>query len=423
MVEVIMPKMGDGMEEGTLVDWTVQEGAKVKSGDIIGNIQTDKATVELPAPSSGVFAGALIKAGDTVPVGQAIGAILKEGEKLPEGWGNGSSAPPAAKPTPAQPEPAPEAARAPQPAPAAPVSAGGRVLASPLARKVAREAGIAIEMLRGSGPEGRIVERDVQAAIASGSPNSGAQPSLAPPPVVGAGLSDRVVDLTNLQRITAERTAHAKSYVPHYYVTVEVDLENLEAIRNQFNEDDPENKLSINDFIIKACSLALIEQPHINASFESGKRHEHGAVNIGVAAAVPQGLTVPVLRNCESKSLRQIATEVRALVAKARENKLGLDEVTGSTFSISNMGMFDVENFSAIINEPNGAILAVSTARRVPVVVNDTSDTNEHGESLEIRTRMKVTGSFDHRIIDGAVGAAFMGVLKKYLEHPTLLLN
>jgi pyruvate dehydrogenase E2 component (dihydrolipoamide acetyltransferase) len=180
----------------------------------------------------------------------------------------------------------------------------------------------------------------------------------------------------------------------------------------------PEQKLSINDFIIKACAMALAEQPHINSSFDNGKRREYGAINIGVAAAVSDGLTLPVLKDCQLKSLRQMAAEVRTLVAKAKENKLSPDELSGSTFAISNMGMFEVEDFSAIINEPNGAIVAVSTAKRVPVVVD-----GEEGEELEVRWLMKVTGSFDHRIIDGAVGAAFMGVLRKYLERPTLLLS
>lgn len=411
MVEVIMPKMGDAMEEGVLVEWLKNEGEGVKSGEIIGNIQTDKATVELTAPSTGTLSGIIAYPGDTIPVGKPIAAILKEGEKLPEGWGgngapNAASPQPEETPQPAQKEEKPAAEESPKQE--APSAQGERVFASPLARRLAEDAGIPIESIQGTGPNGRIVERDVKAASR--------EPAAAPAPA--AKLEDKLVPLTNLQRITAERTAHSKVAVPHYYVTVEVDVESLEDLRNRMNEDNPEGKLSINDFIIKASALALQEQPHINASFENGKRREYGSINIGVAAAVPDGLTLPVIKNCERKTLRQIAAEVRTLIGKAKDNKLGIDELTGSTFAISNMGMFDVESFSAIINEPNGAIIAVGTAKRVPVVVE-----GDDGDELEVRPVMKVTGSFDHRIIDGAVGAQFMGVLKKYLEAPTLLLS
>lgn len=429
MVEVIMPKMGDAMEEGTLVEWLKKEGEKVKSGDIIGNIQTDKATVELTAPSSGVLSGLIGKPGDTVPVGKPIAAILKEGEKLPEGWGNGSGQAAATKSEPAveekpqeqSKEPAPksepdvqekpqEQPKEPGPAPKAQEQPpaprpSGRVIASPLARSLAAEAGLDLAALRGTGPNGRIVERDVRAALAEGKPSAPQQPA----------QEDRLVPLTNLQRITADRTAHSKAAVPHYYVTVEADVEALETLRRQMNEEAPDTKLSLNDFIVKACALALQAQPHINAAFENGQRREFASINIGIAAAVPDGLTLPVIKNCQSKSLRQMAAETRTLVAKARDNKLTLDELTGSTFAISNMGMFEVESFSAIINEPNGAIVAVSTAKRVPVVTE--------GDELEIRTRMKVTGSFDHRIIDGAIGAKFMMVLREFLENPTRLLS
>jgi pyruvate dehydrogenase E2 component (dihydrolipoamide acetyltransferase) len=224
--------------------------------------------------------------------------------------------------------------------------------------------------------------------------------------------------LTFLQKITAERTTQSKQQVPHYYVTVEVDLENLEDLRNMIKAQEPDTRLTINDFIIKASAMALAEKPHINASFVDGMLKIYGNINIGVATAVPDGLTVPVIKNVESKSLRTIAAEIRELTSRARENKLKPEELTGSTFSISNMGMYDVENFAAIINQPNGAIIAVSTGKKVPVVVE-----GEEGDELEVRMRMKVTGSFDHRIIDGALGAEFMGVLKKYLENPIRLLS
>ena len=422
MVEVIMPKMGDAMEEGTLVEWLAQDGAAVKSGDIIGNIQTDKATVELTAPSTGTLSGMLIAPGDTVPVGKPIAVILKEGEKLPDGWGgsNGAVAQSAeAKPAEAklEPEQKPrteekqpaaesksEAEKAPEPAPARTV---GRVVASPLARRLAKESGIAIESITGSGPNGRIVERDVKTALETRTPATSATVA-----------EDRLQPLTNLQRITAERTAHSKANVPHYQVTVEVDVENLEDLRERMNAENPDNRIGVNDFIVKASAMALADQPHINASFDNGKRREYGFINIGLAIAVPDGLTVGVLHDCREKSLRQLSTQAKDIVGRARDNKLSMDDVSGSTFAISNMGMFDIHDFNAIINEPNGAIIAIGTARAVPVAI-ETDD----GYELEVRRKMLVTGSFDHRIIDGAVGAAFLGALKAYLEKPTLLLS
>lgn len=415
MLEVIMPKMGDAMEEGTLIEWLLKEGDKVKAGDHIGNIQTDKATVELTAPGSGILTGFLIQAGETVPVGVPIAAILKEGESLPEGWGSGgsrTSAKESANTEQAKPSAHSEAVAVAEPTTKAD---GQRVFASPLARRIAADAGISIEAIHGTGPKGRVVERDVREAISTGSQKSWAQPvSIAPTNL----LETKLVQLNTLQRITAQRTAQAKQIIPHYYVTVQVDLERLTALREAMNEERPDAKLSINDFIVKAAALALQDQPHINASWDEGNLRLHGSVNIGVAVAVPDGLTMPVVHKCETKPLRQIASEIRSLAAKAKENRLNPDELSGSTFAISNMGMYDVENFSAIINQPNGAIIAVSTANRVPVVVD-----GEDGEELEIRTLMKITGSFDHRIINGAQGAEFMGVLRKYLESPTLLLT
>ncbi len=408
MVEIIMPKMGDGMEEGTLVEWLKSEGDKVKSGEVIGNIQTDKATVELTAPGSGFISGFLIQPGDTVPVGVPIAALLKEGEALPSNWNTTGSSTPASNVAIDEAQEKEEIAVAASPTSTFRERRGSRIFASPLAKKLAAEIGVPLEGLVGTGPDGRIVERDVKSAIA--------KPASKTQVVISKGSFD--IPLNNLRKITAQRTLQSKQQVPHYYVTSEVDLEALETIRAQMKIDDPETKISLNDFIIKACAMALIEMPQVNASFENNQEHRYGSVNIGVAAAVPDGLTLPVLHNCESKTLKQIAVEIRQLVARARENKLGPEELSGSTFSISNMGMFDVENFAAIINQPNGAILAVSSAKRVVSVHN-----SGNGEEIQIRTKMKMTGSFDHRIIDGAVGAQFLAVVKKYLEAPTRLLS
>ncbi|MFN8138830.1 MAG: dihydrolipoamide acetyltransferase family protein [Fimbriimonadales bacterium] len=415
MIEVIMPKMGDAMEEGTLVEWVKKEGDKVKSGDIIGNIQTDKATVELTSPSSGILTGFLISEGDTVPVGRAIAAVLKEGETLPDGWKSGGapkSVTTTATQIPEKPQTRETSTQVMTPSATTAIATGQRVFISPLAKRLASEAGLNVATLRGTGPNGRIVERDIRAALTQ-APVSVATTQ----PSIPRGATTEVA-LNPLRRITAQRTAQSKQQVPHYYVTVEVNLDRLEEVRRQMKADDPDTKISINDFIVKACALALVEQPHINASFQDGKEIRHGSVNIGVAVAVPDGLTMPVVKDCQTKSLRQMAGEVRELAGRARENKLSLDELSDSTFAISNMGMFDVENFAAIINQPNGAIVAVSSASRRPIVADEDGE-----EIIQVATIMKMTGSFDHRIIDGAVGAQFMGAVRKLLEAPTKLLS
>lgn len=415
MIEVIMPKMGDAMEEGTLVEWVKKEGDKVKSGDIIGNIQTDKAKVELTSPSSGILTGFLISEGDTVPVGRAIAAVLKEGETLPDGWKSGDapkSVTTTATQIPEKPQTRETSTQVMTPIATTEIATGQRVFISPLAKRLASEAGLNVATLRGTGPNGRIVERDIRAALTQ-APVSVATTQ----PSIPRGATTEVA-LNPLRRITAQRTAQSKQQVPHYYVTVEVNLDRLEEVRRQMKADDPDTKISINDFIVKACALALVEQPHINASFQDGKEIRHGSVNIGVAVAVPDGLTMPVVKDCQTKSLRQMAGEVRELAGRARENKLSLDELSDSTFAISNMGMFDVENFAAIINQPNGAIVAVSSASRRPIVADEDGE-----EIIQVATIMKMTGSFDHRIIDGAVGAQFMGAVRKLLEAPTKLLS
>lgn len=408
MTEVIMPKMGDGMEEGTLLEWLKKEGDSVKSGEVIGTIQTDKATLELEAPGKGTLTGILIEPGATVPVGQPIAAILKEGESLPEGWGSGSGS----KPAESQPveesakqEPKKEAPKSKEES--APAAESGRVKASPLAKKIAAESGIDLSTIEGSGPGGRIVEKDVRAAQNS-SVSSAPSKSVAP-----AG-HDEKVKLNRLREIIAERTAHAKSTVPHFYVTVEVDLEKITAIREMFKEEEG-GRISINDFVVRACVLALQAMPVVNSTFEGDHLLQHGSVNIGIAAAVDDGLLVPVIHNAHGMTLRDIADESKRLVTKARDGKLTPNEMQGSTFSISNMGMLDVDDFSAIINEPNAAIVAIASARKKVVVGEN--------DEIEIRWRMNITGSFDHRVVDGAIGAEFMNLVKSGLENPSRLLS
>ncbi|HRF60914.1 MAG TPA: dihydrolipoamide acetyltransferase family protein [Fimbriimonadaceae bacterium] len=410
MTEVIMPKMGDGMEEGTLLEWLKKEGEKVKSGDVIGTIQTDKATLELEAPGSGYLAGILIASGETVPVGRPIAALLKEGESLPAGWGTG-----AATSSPDE-TPAPEPVKVVAEAAAAGMAAGssprsqGRVKASPLAKSIAAEKGIDLSGIAGTGPGGRIVERDVLKALEFVAPARESIGTFAAP----VAAEDRVVPLNRLRQIIAQRTQQAKQQIPHFYVTVEVDCERMLALKQQF-EDEGAGKITINDFVIRASVLALQEMPNVNATFNDNNTvTQYGAIHIGVAAAVDEGLLVPVIKNAQAMSIRGLSSKARELVAKARDGKLLPDEMSGSTFSISNMGMLDVDHFAAIINQPNAAIVAVSSVRKLVVPTAD--------DEIEIRSRMNVTGSFDHRVLDGAVGAKFMNVLRTYLENPTRLL-
>lgn len=404
-----MPKMGDGMEEGTLVEWLKGDGSKVKSGEIIGTIQTDKATLELESPGSGILSGFLIQPGQTVPVGVPIAALLKDGEKLPGGWGSGAgSNGSASAPTPAASQASPSVVAS---VPSAP---SGRVKASPLARKVAESLGIDIASVAGSGPGGRITESDVRNAKPGTTAAVAPKPASAPVATIAATADDTKVPLNRLRQVIAERTTHSKQTVPHFYVTVEVDIEAIQDLRDMF-EKDGSGKVSINDFVVAASVRALQDMPEVNASFQGDHVLRYGAVHIGIAAAVEDGLLVPVIKNAHAKTLRQLSAESKDLVAKARAGKLLPDEMSGSTFSISNMGMLDVDTFGAIINEPNCAIVAISSARKKPVVVGD--------DELEIRERMNITGSFDHRVVDGALGAKFVNVLRSYLENPTRLLS
>lgn len=420
MTEVIMPKMGDGMEEGTLLEWIKKDGDKVKSGEVIGSIQTDKATLEFEATTSGILSGFLIQPGETVPVGTVIGVILKDGESLPADWGKGGASSSSASSAPAT-ATAPEAALA---AAVAPVVADDvRVKASPLAKKIAADKGIDLRTIAGSGPGGRIVQKDLEGLVSGSTPAPVAAPVAPAAPAAKAPAAptinftpgeDQVIQLNRIRQITAKRTQESKSQVPHFYVTVEVDVEKILELRRMFEEEES-GKVSINDFVVKASALALRDMPEVNASFQGTTLLAHGGVHIGIAVALPDGLTVPVVHNADQKSLRHISNEVRSLAKGARDGNLGLDKLTGSTFAISNMGMLDVDNFLAIVNQPNSAILAIASVRK-KVVVNDQDE-------IEVRNRMNITCSCDHRVMDGAIGAKFINAIKSYLENPTRLLS
>ncbi|NSW79859.1 MAG: 2-oxo acid dehydrogenase subunit E2 [Chthonomonadetes bacterium] len=412
MAQVIMPKMGDGMSEGTILRWLKKEGDSVEVGDIIAEIETDKASVELPADVSGKLATIVAKEGETVPVGAVIAEILGEGEQP-------QVSTPAPAPTaeaPAEPTPAPHAE--------APIREESpvqeRVKASPLARRIAQEAGIDLAMVRGTGPGGRIVERDVQQFIASR--QAAPRPPIAEPARPAAAVVETPAltggePLSRMRRLIAERTTLTKQTVPHFYVTMDVDMTEAMALREKLNASLPEDapKISVNDFVTKACALALARHPRVNALYQNERIYPSSEIHIGIAVALPDGLIVPVLRHCERKTLRQIATETRQLVEKARAGRLTPDEYTGATFSISNLGMYGVDEFIAIINPPAVAILAVGAVQKQPVALDD--------DTVVVRPRMKVTISADHRALDGAVAAEFLRELKRILENPYVMVE
>jgi pyruvate dehydrogenase E2 component (dihydrolipoamide acetyltransferase) len=424
---VTMPKLGFDMAEGTLVRWVIQEGENVAKGKVLAEIETDKATVEVESNFDGILARHLVAAGDIVPVNTPIAIVTAPGEALPE----------AAAPK-AETAPAPKA----ELSSASPVAAlletaatetglPGMVKASPLARRMARDLKIDLAALKGSGPGGRIVRQDIDQFLAAppapaSAPASAAQPALAPvapkaaplPPLAPLSIqpapADEVIPLNRLRAAIGRRMVEAKQQVPHFYVTHEYDMAAVMELRKQLNGMLPENeKLSVNDFIIKATALALRQFPNLNASLKGEEIVRHGQVNVGVAVAVEGGLLTVVNRDTDRKSLRQVALEVRGLVARAREMKVRPDDIEGSTFSISNLGMFDVEHFIAIINPPEAAILAVGSVREVPVVKSG---------ALAIGLRMKATISVDHRVSDGVEAAQFMQALALYLEDPLRLM-
>jgi pyruvate dehydrogenase E2 component (dihydrolipoamide acetyltransferase) len=405
MQTIIMPKMGDAMEEGTLVRWLKQEGELVKEGEPIAEIATDKATIEIEAPASGRLRGIRVQEGATVPINTPLAYILTEGETLPEEpKGDGAAPSPAA---------APQAVAPPREVGVATAPAEQRVKASPLARKIAQEHGIDLRLLQGTGPQGRIVERDVLAYLETMHPPAPTPAPTVAPAAPTPAIAARTEPLSRLRQITAQRTTEAKQTIPHFYLTMEIDMEETLALRTKLNSLDESLRISVNDMIVKACAVALEKHPIVNASYRDGQLVYPDGVHIGIAIAVEEGLLVGVVRHCEGKSLRRIAQEAQTLVQKAREGKLLPDEMTGNTFTVSNLGMFDIDEFSAIINPPASAILAVGAVKKVPVVMED--------GSIQPRARMKVTLSCDHRVLDGATGARFLQDLKRVLENPVLM--
>ena len=402
---VVMPQMGYDMREGTVVRWYKQEGETVDRGEVIADIETDKATVEFEAYTGGVLGRIVAEAGIAVPVGELIAIITEPGESVPE----------VAAPAPAQAAPASPAPVATAPAlavPPAPAADGG-VRASPIARRLARERGIDLSLVTGSGPNGRITERDVENyQAASGAPEPA--PASAPAPQPIRALADSRIELSRMRQTIARVTSDSKSTAPHFYVTAEIDMGKAMSLRRDVNdESDPENRVSVNDLMVKACALALEKHPKFNSFFRGDHLEVRGAMNIGIAIAQESGLILPGVSNCESKNLLQIAAATKDLIARANSGALRNEEYSSTTFSISNMGMFDVESFTAIIYPPHAAILAVGSVKQQPVV--------RDGE-LAVGTMMKATLSTDHRVADGAEAAQFLMEIKRVLENPVSLL-
>ncbi|MFQ5689093.1 MAG: pyruvate dehydrogenase complex dihydrolipoamide acetyltransferase [Gemmatimonadota bacterium] len=433
--KVVMAQLSPTMEEGKLLEWKLDEGAEVSQGDVVAEIETDKANMDVEALGSGVLRKILVQAGETVPVGALIGVIAAPDEDIEElleearasagsaarsgsaASGEASAPPPevsgtapagvagragagsgdvsAAPPSPARSEESPDAA-------------GGRVKASPVARKMARERGLDLTAISGSGPGGRIVKSDVAAAGSRAASPTGAGPS-PPAPPSPAGLRDEVLEASQMRKAIARRLVQSLGPVPHFFLTTEIDMERALEMRADVNRRRPEEKIGVNDLLLKATAEALARHPEVNASWVGEAIRRHGSVDLGIAVAVEEGLITPVLRSAERKSLRQISREARELIARARDRKLRPEEYQGATFSVSNLGMFEIDEFTAVINPPEAGILAVGRTTEKPVVVE--------GE-VTVRRRMRVTMSCDHRVVDGATGAAFLRTVKAMLENP-----
>ena len=433
MADIVnMPKLGFDMAEGTLVRWVVPEGEAIAKGAVLAEIETDKATVEVESNFEGVVARHLVDEGTPVPVGDPIAVIGAQGEEIDFDalLGEQAAGEPAGK---EEKEPGEQKEKAPAreetPAPEIEAAPEGThlpegVRASPLARRMAEDEGIDLGQVKGTGPQGRIVKKDIEiylqekpaAAPAEAAPKEEKAPAIPMPVFTPAGPPppDENVPVSRLRAAVGRRMVQSKQQVPHFYVTHEYDMAPVMALRKQINSmlGDGE-KISVNDFIVKAVALTLRQFPNLNAALDGNEIVHHGQVNIGVAVAVEGGLLTVVCRDADRKSLRQISIEVRELATRARSGKVRPNDIEGSTFSISNLGMFDVEHFIAIINPPEAAILAIGSAREIPVV--------KDGE-IKPGIRMKATISIDHRVSDGAEAAQFMQALTPYLEEPMRLL-
>jgi pyruvate dehydrogenase E2 component (dihydrolipoamide acetyltransferase) len=425
-IKVLMPALSPTMTEGKLARWLKNEGDAIKSGQVLAEIETDKATMEVEAVDEGVLGKILVAAGtEGVKVNAPIALILEEGESAASISAASTVAPasaaaPVPRPTNGAASPAPVAATAPP-------SAGGgdRVFVSPLARRMAEHAGLDLRSLKGSGPNGRIVKSDIDAALARGPQAKPAAAAAAPTPqavsaaaILAGGTPADLIPHTTMRKVIARRLTESKQQVPHFYLTVDCELDALLKARADLNAASPKDgpdafKLSVNDFVIRATALALKKVPAANASWADEGVLRYRQADISIAVAIPGGLITPIIRAAETKGLREISQAMKDLAARARDNKLKPDEFQGGTFSISNLGMFGIKQFEAVINPPQGCILAVGAGEQRAVVKNG---------ALAVATVMSCTLSVDHRVVDGAIGAEFLAEFKKLIETPTLML-
>lgn len=421
-VYIEMPKLSDTMTEGTLLRWRKKKGEKISSGDIIAEVETDKATMEMESFDDGILTEIYVPDGGKATVGQKLALLLAPGEKAPEGGAPAAPAAPAAKPA-ASGAPAPAASGAPAPAapaavPTAPAPASNsRVKASPLAKKLAASKGIDLSRITGTGPGSRIVAKDVESANVQAAATAVA---VAAPPAVRAmpaGENDQRIPLSGMRKVIAERLYTSKTTIPHFYLNIEVDVAELLRLRAEVNanaEKSGQAKLTVNDFVLKAAIVAATRVPKVNAAFDGDAIVQYGSINLAVAVAIDDGLVTPVIRDAQKKSLREINEQVKDLASRARSKKLKPDEYQGGTMTVSNLGAYGIDSFSAIINPPQSIILAVGAAVKKPVV-------NAKGE-IVVGQRMNIGLSCDHRVVDGAIGAEYLAELRKLIENPALML-
>ena len=434
-INILMPALSPTMTEGTLAKWLVKEGDEIASGDVIAEIETDKATMEVEAVDEGTLGKIFVPEGtEAVPVNQVIAVVLEDGEDA-SAIAEAPAAPPPAPAEAAAPAPAastngstpPSAAVA--PSPSAPLAAGARIFASPLARRIAKDKGIDLGTLKGSGPHGRIVKADVEAASAgspavaapAAAPVAAAAPAAAPAPSgPGAkqmadllGMAYTQEPLSGMRKTIAKRLTESKQQVPHFYLTVDCAVDELLKVRKELNGRSDAYKISVNDFVIRAVALALQKVPAANASYDDSGLLFYEHADVSVAVATPAGLITPIIKAAETKGLAVISNEMKDLAVRARDGKLKPEEYQGGTFSVSNLGMFGIKEFSAVINPPQGCILAVGAGEQRSVVKEG---------ALSIATVMSCTLSVDHRVVDGAVGAEFLAAFKKLIEDPLTML-
>jgi len=431
-VDILMPALSPTMTEGKLAKWHVKEGDEVASGDIVAEIETDKATMEVEAVDEGKVGKILVAEGtDGIPVNQVIAVLLEEGEDASAL----ESAPPAppAHPAPKQPEAPKPAKAAPAPPASAPVApetaaaAAGRLFVSPLARRMAMQAGLDLGALRGSGPHERIVKRDVEAALGGAPALAPAAAPSAPVPAPAAraagpsakaladmlGMAYTQQPLSKMRQTIARRLSEAKQTVPHFYLSIDCRIDELLRVRKELNNRFENIKISVNDFVIRASALALRQVPAANASWDDSGILLYEHADVSVAVATPNGLITPIVKQAETKGLATISAEMKDLAARARDGKLAPEEYQGGTFSVSNLGMFGIRDFAAIINPPQGCILAVGAGEQRPVVTDG---------AVAAATVMTCTLSVDHRVVDGAIGAEFLAAFKKLIEYPAAML-